>query len=112
MVSSCHTNSGVIFYLVSPTDPSAITSLLPNAVVVEGNSISLHCNTTGNPAPNVTWTKDGSSTVLYQRESFTINNITRQQAGQYICTVDNGIGSKVNASVAVIVHCEWCVYMA
>ena len=112
MVSSGHTNSGFHFYLVSPTDPSAITSSLPNAVIDEGNSITLHCNTSGNPAPNVTWTKDGNSTVLYHGESFTINNITRQQAGQYICTVDNGIGSKVNASVAVTVHCEWCVYMA
>ena len=99
----------VYLCLVPPTDPTTITSSSPNAVVVEGNSASLHCNATGNPAPNITWTRDGSNTVLYEGESFTINSITRQQAGEYICTAGNGIGSKVNASVAVIVQCELCV---
>ena len=78
-------------------------------MAVEGNSVTLYCNATGNPTPNITWTKDGSTTVLYQGESFIVNNITRQQAGGYICAAWNGIGSKDNATVAVNVHCKFNV---
>ena len=92
--------------LFSPSDSTKITVSSANPVVVEGESVSLDCNATGNPAPTVTWTKDGNNSVLYQGERYTIDRITRQQAGRYICTAENGIGSKLNATFAVIVHCK------
>ena len=73
---------------------------------MEGNSLTLHCNATGNPTPNITWTKDGNATVLYQGETYSIVNIQRQAAGDYTCTACNGLGEKKNATAAVIVHCE------
>ena len=91
------------------TDPSTFKSSSSNTVAVEGNSVTLYCNATGNPAPNITWTKDGSWTVLSQGEGFTINNITRQQAGNYSCTAWNGIGNKHNSTFAVAVHCKFDV---
>ena len=92
--------------LFSSSDSTKITVSSANPVVVEGESVSLDCNATGIPAPNVTWTKDGNNSVLYQGERYTIDSITRQQAGRYICTAENGIGSKLNATFAVIVHCK------
>jgi len=96
-------NCFVQFLLI---DPAAITSSSSNTVAVEGSSISLYCNTAGNPPPKITWIKDGNNTVLNTGESFTLNNITRQQAGDYTCKVVNGIGSEDNATVTVTVHCK------
>ena len=73
---------------------------------MEGNNVTLHCNATGNPALNIAWTKDGSSTVLYQGETYSIVNIRRQAAGDYTCTALNVVGDKANATVNVTVHCK------
>ena len=75
-------------------------------VVVEGENVTLRCNATGNPAPNITWTKDGSPTVLYQGETYNIVNIQRQAAGDYTCTAWNGVGEKTNATATLAVHCK------
>ena len=75
-------------------------------IVVEGVNVTLYCNATGNPAPNITWTKDGSSTVLYQGETYNIVNIQRQATGDYTCTAWNGVGGKTNVTATVNVHCE------
>ena len=77
-----------------------------NQVIVEGAKVILHCNATGNPAPNITWTKEGNSTLLYQGEMYSIVNIQRQAAGDYTCTAWNGVGKKTNATATVTVHCE------
>ena len=79
-------------------------------VVVEGENVTLHCNATGNPAPNITWTKDGSSTVLYQGETYSIVNIQRQATGDYTCTAWNGVGGKANVTATVNVHCEFLYF--
>ena len=78
-----------------------------NLVVLEGNNLSLQCNATGNPTPNITWTKDGSSTVLYQGETYSIVDIQRQAAGDYKCTAWNGLGEQTNATTTVDVHCKF-----
>ena len=102
-----NSTKNILFYILFfPSDSTKITVSSANPVVVEGQRVSLDCNATGNPAPNVTWTKDGNNSVLYQGERYTIDSITRQQAGRYICTAENGIGNKLNATFAVIVHCK------
>ena len=88
------------------SDPSSIDTRLVNLTVLEGSNITLHCNATGNPASNITWSKDGSQTVLHHGETYNIVNIQRQAAGDYTCTAWNGVGEKVNATATVTVHCE------
>ena len=77
-----------------------------NTVVTEGNNVTLHCNATGNPTPNITWRRNANSTVLHQGQSYIMYNINRNQAGNYICSAWNGIGNKKNATIAVTVHCK------
>ena len=74
--------------------------------VVEGENITLYCNATGNPTPNITWTKDGSATVLHQGEMYNIVNIQREATGDYTCAAWNGVGQHINATAAVTVHCK------
>ena len=77
-----------------------------NQVILESSSVNLHCNATGNPTPNITWTKEGNPTVLYQGETYSIVNIQRQAAGDYTCTAWNGVGERMNATATVTVHCK------
>ena len=92
------------------SDPSSIDAIPANQTVLEGRNISLHCNATGNPTPNITWTNDDSSTVLYQGETYSIVNIQRQAAGDYTCTAWNGVGEQRNATATVTVHCKLPFY--
>ena len=77
-----------------------------DTVVTEGSNVTLHCNATGNPTPNITWRRNGISTVLHQGQSYVVDSINRKQAGNYICSAWNGIGNKKNATIIVTVHCK------
>ena len=82
-----------------------------NQVVRENSNVTLFCNATGNPTPNITWTKDDSPAILHRGETYNIDNIRRQVAGDYTCTAWNGVGGKANATVTVSVHCEFRLFM-
>ena len=87
-------------------DPSMIAFGPANQSVLEGRNLTLYCNATGNPTPNITWTKDSNSTVLHQGETYSIVNIQRQAAGDYKCTAWNGVGAQKTALATVTIHCE------
>ena len=87
-------------------DPSVITFAPANQSVLEGGNLTLYCNATGNPTPNITWTKDSSLTVVHQGETYSIVNIQRQAAGDYKCTAWNGVGEPRNVTSTVTVYCK------
>ena len=80
--------------------------------VIERDNASLYCNATGNPTPNITWTKDGSPTVLYQGETYSFVNIQRHAVGDYTCTAWNGVGERKNATASVSVHYTFYLHFA
>ena len=92
--------------IFSHSDPALIESAPGDQVVLEKDNVTLHCNATGNPTPNITWTKDDSSSVLHQGDIYSIVNITRDAAGNYTCTAWNGVGEQKKAIAEVTVHCE------
>ena len=87
-------------------DPSKIDQAPSNKTMVESNNITLHCNATGNPAPNITWTKDGKQTVLHHGEEYTITNISRHQHGSYKCAAWNNVGQVAKSSFSINVLCK------
>ena len=93
------------------SDASAIKSAPGNQVVLEGNSLTLHCNASGNPSPNITWTRDKSSSVLPQGNIYNILNIHRDATGYYTCTAWNGVGEQQNATAVVTVLCEFVSFI-
>ncbi|PFX14111.1 Opioid-binding protein/cell adhesion molecule [Stylophora pistillata] len=87
--------------------PPKITSYTHNITADEGSKLDLFCNTTGKPAPSITWTtvlKDGTNSnlkVLYVGNPWNISNIRRNYSGTYHCIADNGIGSPINRAISV-----------
>ena len=97
--------------IFSHSDPAFIESAPVDQVVLEKDNVTLHCNATGNPTPNITWTKDNSSPVLHQGDIYSIVNITRDAAGNYTCTAWNGVGEQKKAIAEVSVHCELIFFL-
>ena len=78
---------------------------MPSAVsVTEGETLSLLCDVTNsNPPPSVSWItaegeEVGGSTVI-------INDIQRNQAGNYICVATAEDGSTRTSTTVVTVTC-------
>ncbi|XP_020600917.1 peroxidasin homolog [Orbicella faveolata] len=75
----------------SPSSPSGDQTLN------EGSNLTLFCDATGKPTPNVTWTrvlKNGSDgDVVFFGNPWFIVNISRTATGTYRCTTYNGIGN-------------------
>ncbi|CAI8039192.1 Hemicentin-2, partial [Geodia barretti] len=89
-----------------------VTPTITNLTYHEGNdSHTLTCVSTGSPATNVSWTKDGApltsdytiSQTVIDRSASTYSNVLTVSpegaAGTYNCTVSNDLGS--NSSVVV-----------
>ena len=77
-----------------------------NITLNESNDVILSCNATGNPPPNVTWSKSGEQdNNVHLGSLLQLRNISRAQDGLYWCTAENRAGKSV-ASVRVIVQCK------
>ncbi|XP_027049352.1 neuronal growth regulator 1-like [Pocillopora damicornis] len=87
--------------------PPDIDHALSAYQVVEGSGLILFCNATGNPKPNITWTKQGNNSELSTSETLTLSKLTREDDGSvFECTAQNYITSvKVMAVLTV-----WCKY--
>jgi hypothetical protein len=91
-----------------------VTPTITNLTYHEGNdSHTLTCVSTGSPATNVSWTKDGApltsgytiSQTVIDRSASTYSNVLRVSpegaAGTYNCTVSNDLGSNSSGVVAL-----------
>ena len=84
-----------------------IVTAPPYKDVVEGSNLNLFCNATGNPQPDITWTKEGKSSVLSTSETLALTNLSSEDNGAvYICKVNNSLGfDEANATISVL--CEY-----
>ena len=79
--------------------------------VHEHSEVTLSCNATGKPEPNITWTRvweNGTDSGALQSKDgvLVMANISRSSSGTYRCTAFNGVGEPVNQTVMVIVRCK------
>ena len=79
--------------------------------VCEHSKVTLRCNATGKPEPNITWTRvweNGTDSGALQSEDgcLVMDDISRSSNGTYRCTAFNGVGEPVNQTVKVIVRCK------
>ena len=71
--------------------------------------MTLYCNGTGNPSPQIAWIKSGK--VLVTDNVYVIRAINRGQAGMYQCMVWNGIMRNVTLNCSIDVHCKLIEYL-
>lgn len=74
-------------------------------MVDAGEYVSLVCNASGYPVPNITWKMDG--VVIGVGRTFNITRARKDDSSCYTCTADNGIGHSKNASVCLKVQCKF-----
>ncbi|EAT47866.1 AAEL001018-PA, partial [Aedes aegypti] len=73
--------------------------------VRKGSPVRLECSATGNPMPNITWTRKNNvleNEAQYTSSVYTIENMDRHKGGTYICTANNGVGQV--ATSQIILH--------
>ena len=73
--------------------------------VTEGSPVLLICKATGSPPPNVTWTALSSGEV-YNGGQLRIKSVQRSDAGNYECSVNNGISRPVKDTAFLNVYCK------
>ena len=93
------------FFAVEPS----ITSDSGNQTKREGSDVTLFCDASGKPIPNVTWTMENSydGKDLFIGSPWIIKNVSRNDTGTYRCTAYNGIGKQVNRLLYVNVTCKY-----
>ena len=91
------------FIIVAPL----ITTQPQGGPVTEGDNVTLSCNASGNPVPEISWTRDESPVSSGdQRISFdggnrqlTITNVSRADSGEYRCVADNDTSNATTLDV-------------
>ena len=96
------------FLLYFETKDAPQEAVTPSSTtIIEGNDVILFCNATGNPEPNVTWTRAGDNITLSASEILRLKNLTRLDNGAvYKCSLMNYIGS-AEASAVITVYCKF-----
>lgn len=78
----------------------------PNRVL-EGDNVSLICNVSGNPHPNVAWVRASDNSVLINDSKAVLTNINRMESGVFHCLAWNGIGANASSNISIDVLCEY-----
>ena len=84
---------------------SGFTTLPSDQTVMEGEEVTFYCAATGNPAPSITWTKDGNTLASGNTLKFTA---LKNDSGEYLCSAENGVELAINASAHLDVQCKFC----
>ena len=90
-----------VFFLVVFSAPPSITGVADEKADVQiGKDLTLTCNASGDPHPNIAWTKDGVPASQFNASGYLLHlvNIQKKDAGSYICTASNGYGDHVMQS--------------
>ena len=75
-----------------------------------GQNLTLMCNASGDPRPNITWTREGTTQAnqLVNATGYRLYlvNVQRGHVGSYRCTASNGYGTASSLSL-VNVRCKY-----
>ncbi|KAI4886153.1 hypothetical protein NFI96_012152 [Prochilodus magdalenae] len=78
----------------APVEPRASVSQ-EDITAVEGQTVTMHCQATGSPTPDVSWSKLRAPLPWQHKAeggTLTLSNVGRQDSGQYICNATNAAG--------------------
>ncbi|XP_068741715.1 hemicentin-1-like [Montipora capricornis] len=87
---------------VSPT----ITYISHDTTVNEMDDVTLFCNASGKPDPTVTWSfaENHAKRMAVTNETILLRRASKDVAGRYRCTSENGVGNPAVAEVQVAIN--------
>ena len=95
-------------------DKPEVTSHPESEDIEEGGNVTFSCNSTANPLPTISWTKDESPITNNSRISFsvvnrvlTITKVSRKDSGKYRCVASNKLGNDTSKAAELNVKCEF-----
>uniref|UniRef100_A0A4W5QI78 B-cell receptor CD22 n=1 Tax=Hucho hucho TaxID=62062 RepID=A0A4W5QI78_9TELE len=94
-----------LFALKDVKDPQ----ITGNKTVKEDGTLDLTCSVDSYPPSDITWSKNGTSAPLQnytENATLTISNVTREHAGEYVCTAQH-LNRTNTASTVVTVMCKY-----
>ncbi|XP_075616150.1 vascular cell adhesion protein 1 isoform X2 [Balearica regulorum gibbericeps] len=84
---------------------NTMVSVIPATAVKEGETVTMKCTSSGNPAPVISWKKKkvtGESEKILKDATLTIQNIKSQDLGLYECEAYNQFGKEEKAVKLVV----------
>ena len=70
-----------------------------------GDDLNIICEASGNPVPRVSWRRyETGRSISGGGERVSLSNVTRSDAGLYVCTADNGVTQPVERITKILVR--------
>ncbi|NXA20896.1 VCAM1 protein, partial [Ibidorhyncha struthersii] len=94
------TEKATVDIVVQDGPKNTMISVIPATAVKEGETVTMKCTSSGNPAPVISWKKKkatGESEKIFEDATFTIQSIKRQDLGLYECEAYNQFGKEEKA---------------
>ena len=74
---------------------------------IEGSTVTIACEASGKPLPDVAWIRNGVLESSGKKAAFLkFDNINRTDAGQYTCRANNSVGV-TSSDTTIVVHCKY-----
>ena len=110
-----YTSILLLIYVVNIDRPIFKAIDVPQEPKREGETAILYCDVTARPQPTGFVKLKRDKTVIIGsvfdehegRLRYNIQNITRHDAGSYLCEADNGIGNSSTKAIDLIVFCKF-----
>ena len=101
--------TGVILLIYVSVPPRITEFPVRQSSATVGTNLTLTCNASGDPTPNVNWTKEGETAAEFNVSGHKLHlvNVKREDFGSYKCTADNGYGTPATSLAVVNVKCKF-----
>ena len=86
--------------------PNITLNPLSKADIEVGQNLTLTCNASGDPLPNITWTKAGQSQFSVSGYDLSFADVQSKDVGSYRCRAYNGYGEDASTVGIVGLNCK------
>ncbi|KFO78133.1 Vascular cell adhesion protein 1, partial [Cuculus canorus] len=91
------TDKATMDIVVQDGPKNTVISVIPSTAVKEGETVTMKCTSSGNPAPVISWKKKaatGESEEISKDATLTLQNVKSQDLGLYECEAYNQFGKE------------------
>ena len=94
------------YYIASFSDAPLVSVSPAQHSYVEGDTVEVSCATDAEPVASVLWYRAGSGDIVSRQPLLRLPGVTREQAGEYVCTANNTVGTSQPGTVNIAVQCK------